>query len=427
MDIMKQFAIVFILVMVTSTFAANQAVITTTDFSSGSFSSLDLETNTATNDYLTIHSDAVVRTYQDKVYIINRLGQDNVIVLDKDNLSTPLIQYSTGNGTNPHDMAFVSESKAYISRYGHTQVLIVNPVTGDSLGAVDLSTFADSDGFPEMSQLTLYNNRLFVVCLRLDQNNGFAPTDFSVVVVVDVATDQVVDVDANAAGVQGIVMTGKNPSGASQRGDKWVLSTVNTFGDLADGGIEVIDLGNLKSDGIVIGEAELGGNLNFLAMASDNKGYVVVSDANFANLVKGFDLTTKTVSASLGGLSGGYVSSLGVFGTRLYALDNGSFSDPTSGGVKVYDVNTDQLVAGPINTGLPPASIAFIGTISSLQGDFNGDGVVSFPDFLAFANVFGKKAGENNFDTKFDLNGNGSVDFPDFLIFVSSFNPTSSG
>ena len=84
-------------------------------------------------------------------------------------------------------------------------------------------------------------------------------------------------------------------------------------------------------------------------------------------------------------------------------------------------------MAGPINTGLPPASIAFIGTISSLQGDFNGDGVVSFPDFLAFANAFGKKAGENNFDTKFDLNGNGSVDFPDFLIFVSSFNPTSSG
>jgi len=43
---------------------ANQAVITTTDYSSGSFSSLDLNTNTATQDHLTIHSDAAVRTYR---------------------------------------------------------------------------------------------------------------------------------------------------------------------------------------------------------------------------------------------------------------------------------------------------------------------------------------------------------------------------
>ena len=193
---------------------ANQAVITTTDYSSGSFSSLDLATNTATNDHLTIHSDAVVRTYRDKVYIINRLGQDNVLVLDQSDLKTPLTQYSTGNGSNPHDMAFVSEEKAYISRYERTHLLIVNPVTGDSLGEVDLSGFADADGLPEVSQLALYNNHLFAACQRLDRDNGFVPTDVSVIAVVDVMTDQVVDVDANTAGVQGIVMTGKNPAGA---------------------------------------------------------------------------------------------------------------------------------------------------------------------------------------------------------------------
>jgi len=426
---MKQCLIILFFLMATNA-AANQAVLTTTDFSSGSFSSLDLGTNTASNDHLTIHSDATVHTYLDKVYIINRLGQDNVIVLDKDNLSTPLTQFSTGNGTNPHDMVFVSESKAYISRYGHTQVLIVNPVTGDSLGVIDLSTFSDSDGFPEMSQLALYNSRLFVVCQRLDQNNGFAPTDFSVIAVVDATTDQVVDVDANVAGVQGIVMSGKNPSGASQRGDKWILSTVNTFGDLTDGGIEVIDLANLESEGIVIGEVALGGNLNSLVMSSDSRGYVVVSDANFANLVKGFDLVTKSVSENLSGISGGFVPSLGVFGERLYVLDRGSFSDPASGGVKIYDVNTNQLVAGPISTGLPPSTIAFTGNVSTgspLLGDFNGDGVVDFPDFLSFAGAFGKTANDSDFDSKFDLNGNGSVDFPDFLIFVSIFSPTTDG
>ena len=392
---------------------ANQAIITTTDYSSGSFSSLDLSTNTATNDHLTIHSDAAVRTYRDKVYIINRLGQDNVLVLDQSDLKTPLTQYSTGNGSNPHDMAFVSEEKAYISRYEQTQLLIVNPVTGDLLGEVELSVFADADGLPEVSQLALYGNHLFAACQRLDRDNGWVPTDVSVIAVVDVMTDQVVDVDANTAGVQGVVMAGKNPAGAVQRGDKWFLSAVNTFGDLTDGGIEVIDLANLRSDGVVLGEMALGGNLSSMTMVSDDEGHVVVSDASFVNVVKRFGLATQSVSAGLSGLSGGFVPSLGVFGGRLYVLDQGSFVDPTSAGVRVYDVKTDELVAGPISTGLLPASIAFVGSVA----DFNGDCVVDFSDFLAFASAFGKSAS----DAMFDLDGNGSVDFLDFLIFVSEF------
>ena len=403
----------FFLVFFAVSISANQAIITTTDYSSGSFSSLDLSTNTATRDHLTIHSDAMVRTYRDKVYIINRLGQDNVLVLNRSNLKTPLMQYSTGNGSNPHDMAFVSEEKAYISRYGRTQVLIVNPITGDSLGVVDLSDFADADGLPEVSQLALSGDYLFAACQRLDRDNGWVPTDVSVIAVVDVVTDQVVDVDANTAGVQGIVMTNKNPAGSVQRGNKWFLSAVNTFADLTDGGIEVIDLANLRSEGVVLGEMAFGGNLSSLAMVSDDEGYVVVLDASFVNAVKRFDLATQSVSSPLDGLTGGFVPSLGVFGGRLYVLDQGSFADPAAVGVRVYDVKTDELVAGPISTGLLPTSIAFVGSVA----DFNGDCVVDFSDFLVFASAFGKAES----DAMFDLDGNGSVDFPDFLIFVLEF------
>ena len=396
---------------------ANQAVITTTDYSSGGLSSLDLATHTATNDHLTIHSDAVVRTYRDKVYILNRLPQDNVIVLDRSDLMTPLIQYSTGNGSNPKDIAFFSEEKAYISLYERTHMLIVNPVTGDSLGAVDLSAFSDADGLPEVSQLALYGSHLFAACQRLDRDNGWAPTDISVIAVVDVTTDLLVDADADTEGVQGIVMAGKNPGAAAQRGSKWFLSAVNSYTDLTDGGIEVIDLVNLRSEGIVLDEATVGGNLSSLVMASDNEGYAVVTDENFVNTVKRLDLATQSVSRGLDGLSGGFVPGLGLFGTRLYILDQGTFGDPASAGVKVYDVNTDELLAGPISTGLPPSSIAFVGSAA----DFNGDCEVDFSDFVVFASGFGRTAGDGEFDARFDLNGNGEVDFPDFLIFASEF------
>jgi hypothetical protein len=56
-----------------------------------------------------------------------------------------------------------------------------------------------------------------------------------------------------------------------------------------------------------------------------------------------------------------------------------------------------------------------------LVGDFNGDCVVNFQDFLLFAQNFGRSQGDSGFDPAIDLNGDGSVNFPDFLIFILNF------
>lgn len=56
-----------------------------------------------------------------------------------------------------------------------------------------------------------------------------------------------------------------------------------------------------------------------------------------------------------------------------------------------------------------------------LKGDFNGNNVVDFPDFLAFVSAFGKSTADVDFDANMDLSGNGAIDFPDFLTFVSFF------
>ena len=92
----------------------------------------------------------------------------------------------------------------------------------------------------------------------------------------------------------------------------------------------MIDLANLRSEGIVLDEATVGGNLSSLVMASDNEGYAVVTDENFVNTVKRLDLETQSVLRRLDGLSGGFVPGLGLFGTRLYILDQGTFGDPAS-------------------------------------------------------------------------------------------------
>ena len=53
--------------------------------------------------------------------------------------------------------------------------------------------------------------------------------------------------------------------------------------------------------------------------------------------------------------------------------------------------------------------------------DFDGSGVVDFPDFLFFVSAFGSLEGQEKYEAKYDLNGNGEIAFDDFLIFVSSF------
>ena len=72
-------------------------------------------------------------------------------------------------------------------------------------------------------------------------------------------------------------------------------------------------------------------------------------------------------------------------------------------------------------------AIAFNATPSP---DFDGDNMVGFSDFLAFAGQYGSKRGDGRYQAKYDLDGNGAIGFSDFLIFANSYGqqvPPSGG
>ena len=56
--------------------------------------------------------------------------------------------------------------------------------------------------------------------------------------------------------------------------------------------------------------------------------------------------------------------------------------------------------------------------------DFDGNGVVDFPDFLQFVGKFGARQDDDKYEAQYDLDGDGAIAFPDFLIFVSNFGKT---
>ena len=349
-----------LLLLANSSSAQSDLFVITTDFATGSTAFLAADATEAEVNLLGIHSDAVGHYHDGRVYIVNRLGQDNILVLDAMDLRTSLTQFSVGNGTNPHDIEIVAPDKAYVSRYDAASLLIVNPQDGAELGQIDLSAFADADGLPEVSQIVRVGERLYLSCQRLDRNGSWGPADVSYLIVVDLATDALVDVDPDAEGVQGIALSAGNPNSMAVVGEQIAVGVVVHFGDRA-GGVEIVDTATNRSLGLAVTEEDLGGDITSMVLVNQNRGYAVVADENFANSVRPFELSSGTVGVPLENISGGYIASLAVDGDRLIVADRGSFDDPDSAGLKFYDATSGAFLRGPIDTGLPPANIVVLG------------------------------------------------------------------
>src|SRR5262249_6625348 len=145
-----------------------------------------------------VHQDAVVRTFGDLLYVVNRFQADNIQVLDPANNFQTIAECSVGPGSNPHDIAFVSASEAYVTRFGRPELYIVNPSVGFDcshfvLDSIDLSPWADADGYPEMDQMAIVGDRLYVSLQRLDRLDFLRPAENGAILVIDRTTNMVIN------------------------------------------------------------------------------------------------------------------------------------------------------------------------------------------------------------------------------------------
>jgi hypothetical protein len=184
--------------------------------------------------------------------------------------------------------------------------------------------------------------------------------------VIDVAADTLVDCDPDSAGIQPIVMNLMNPY-TELRYDRCrnelYVGCLGAWG-VMDGGVEVIDPESLESKGVLICEADLGGDLSDAVLVPGG-GYAVVLEAvpwpdNLARLVR-FDDLTATVTDTLFQQTSGSGSSLaGIEMNRqqeLYLCDR----DLTQPGIRIFDIETDTEI-GFVDVGVPPFDVAFIQT-----------------------------------------------------------------
>jgi hypothetical protein len=310
-----------------------------------------------------VHSDAVAREHGGLIYVVNRLYQDNVQVLDPAQGFATVRQFSVGPGSNPQDIVFTSPTRAYVSRYEETTLLEVDPTTGGVTDTIDLSEFADADGIPEMGQMAIWRDFLFVTIQRLDRDYFWLPVPPSYLAVIDTDTNELVDTDPGEPGIQGIVLAKTNPSTEILEGPDGTLylGEAGSWGTL-DGGVEAIDPATLGSLGLVTTEAQLGGEVNDVTLPVDGRAHAIVSvsSPSWEAFAIAFDWETGEKIEDVWRPGGFDVTDVEVHpgAGELFVADR-TYEDP---GVRVFDASDgSQLTPGPLDVGLPPHDLLVVG------------------------------------------------------------------
>lgn len=337
-------------------------IVAGTDFGvTGTASLVKVRFNTSfevERDLEAISGDPVARATDGGVYIVNRFFFDNIQTLDPAADFKTSLQFSTGNGSNPHDIVAVDPNRLYITRYEppYNDVLIADRATGRHVGFVDLSALAsNASGTPRADGLVVAGGLLFVGLQNIDAS--FTEYGPGLVAVIEPATARI---------ERTITMAGLNPFGRPAvhpvTGDLYYAMAGVFQGSLPrdlSGGIEVIDPVTLTTRGLLVDDDVLGGNVSSVALTQAGAsvtGYCVVTTAAGVNMVRSFDPDTGTVFPGITFQSAAFLPEVVSDGDGYVLVPAHDINDPR---IVVIDAATGQVLAMP-RLSLPPFSLAVL-------------------------------------------------------------------
>jgi len=324
------------------------------DYSAANFEIISAENHTISKNLIPgLHTDLVIRAHGSDVYILERIGRDNVIKYSAGGID---YQEKIGMGLNIQDIAIVSATKAYISCYEDTNLVVFNPATGKRTSTISLArfnTYAGTDSaeaYPFAGALAVRGDYVYVACQRLktvpsDWGANFVPADTSLIAVIDTRTNQITD---------SVKLNKKNPASMDVFQNRLLVSSSGDWYDPATGGVEMIDLTNNTNLGVKVDGSAFGGSVTNVVFISLDKAYINKTGADRSTEVVPFNPTAGTVGAKVDGIVDGF-GGLAYGGSKLYAGERGAAKN----GVVVINPNTN-VVDRIIETEMPPSSLAII-------------------------------------------------------------------
>jgi len=333
-----------------------------------------------TGYYIKDASDYTLSTYQADVYHVGRYGIDTIEKYNSQNPDIKVWDYTTQDNQdslsrNPYALISLSDSKAYLIRYGSPKVWIVNPQateqTDFKIGELDLSAYAfeNSAGTPTPSAGVINDGKLYISMQRL--SDSWAPAT-TYIAVFDTATDEEIETNTDETdNLMGIPLKGINPLEHSvvSANNKVYVTTHSSYGapSLSLSRIEEISPSDfsvrqvLTSESITDNTAAL---IKSTVIVSDEKGYFITNETSFTpsysvkSSLHQFNPTTGEVVAS-------NIANTGEEAINYLGLDDANFlwlsiENPSAAGVEIINSEDNNIVGDRLLTELNPSVIGFI-------------------------------------------------------------------
>ena len=326
-----------------------QLAIATTDYQTGALALWDNGTKVLSDSVLLTSSDNAVASASRKLFVLGR-SSENTVRMYGDDLNIPEAEFSTGDASNPQDVALCGD-RMVVALY-ETDYLGLYTLSGQPSGQVDLSAWDDGDGGPEADDLYLSPEGYLYVSLN-SLNASYRADTTGRLLKVDCTSGEVVgdwEVSPNAS----IYPDVRHPG-------SFLIGGGNYFAEGSaqmelDGWVQSFQTATDTLSEPLLTEEEYGANLGFVSMEDDGS-HVVISDDGYQ-----WDLscvaTDGTRTRALGGNL--YVSdaTFGPDGLLWLAVRPGFGSGSTTEGVIAVDPATCH-AASPLVTALPPSSLAW--------------------------------------------------------------------
>jgi len=303
---------------------------------------------TASGELAVIPGDAVGRHHDGLVYIVGRGGSNLIRVHNPAEGFALVREFSVGAGRNPQDIAFDTQGRAFVSCYDEAVLLQVDTEAGVVVRTFDTSAYADSDGLPETGWLLVHENHLYVPCQKLDRGNWYAPSGPGQLLVMDLETLQ---------WQSPVNLAGANPYTKIRLGGdgKLFVGCVGYWAVL-EGGIEKIDPAGGLSEGYLVTEEELGGDILNFVFTADGQLHALTSNTSFVTRISRVSADSGSVVPIL--TSSGYdlADLQWDGGFQLYVADR----KVGGAGIRVFDsVSGTELTSAPVSTTMPPFQFVF--------------------------------------------------------------------
>ena len=303
----------------------------------GTLAKLALPALTVTKDILPggVSSDPVVRVLGDRVFIVNRYGGDNVVILRRADLSF-VAQFATGS--NPQDIA-VKDDTALVPLAGAPTIEIWDlSAAPTKTGSMDISTY-DTDGNPDASSVIYAAGSFFVTLELLDAS--YQATGPGLILKTDPTTHSVTST---------LTLTDPNPYGflVPWQGDDVLVATVGDMSG-ASGCLEVLHAAAGTTE-CLLSATTLSGTVS--AIAPVTSGVYLAVGSNL--------LGTPTGTLGLATFPGGFSpfdrpGELITDVAACAATGQAVFADQTHGGLRVVGADGTEATTAALDIGLPPS------------------------------------------------------------------------